>query len=391
MTTQKPQAGALLALFLTVFVSMTGFGVVIPIAPFFGLHVNASATEITLALGAYSLGQLIAAPFWGRLSDRIGRRPVLIGTLLATGLSYALLAQAETIIAIGLVRFAAGLAAGNIGAGFAAAADLSTAETRARAMGVVGAGFGLGFIVGPVIGGLIAGADPDQADFARVCYVALGLALAAALIVAVLLPETKPEHLAPRVKGATRALLARPVLAGLSLATLCGVTAQAVLETSFGLWAHRVLAWGPPETGLNLGLIGLLAALLQGAGAGYFARRFGAARVLVTGYGVYAAGFVVLSFATTYGVAFAGAVLLGIGVGLIGPMMQTLISTAVDQDERGAALGLNQSASALGRVVGPLAGGPLFDSLGPSAPMAFCAVVCIAALGLSWRATRLSH
>jgi DHA1 family tetracycline resistance protein-like MFS transporter len=185
--------------------------------------------------------------------------------------------------------------------------------------------------------------------------------------------------------------LARPVLAGLSLATLCGVTAQAVLETSFGLWAHRVLAWGPPETGLNLGLIGLLAALLQGAGAGYFARRFGAARVLVTGYGVYAAGFVVLSFATTYGVAFAGAVLLGIGVGLIGPMMQTLISTAVDQDERGAALGLNQSASALGRVVGPLAGGPLFDSLGPSAPMAFCAVVCIAALGLSWRATRLSH
>lgn len=388
MTLKKPRTGALLALFLTVFVSMTGFGVVIPIAPFFGLHVNASATEITIALGAYSLGQLIAAPFWGRLSDRIGRRPVLIGTLLATALSYAILAQAETILAIGLVRFGAGLAAGNIGAGFAAAADLSTPDTRARAMGVVGAGFGLGFIIGPALGGFIAGADPDQGDFARVCYVALGLALAAALIVAALLPETKPAHLAPRAKGATRALLARPVIAGLSMATLCGVTAQAVLETSFGLWAHRVLNWGPPETGFNLGLIGLMAALLQGAGAGFFARRFGAARVLVIGYAVYAAGFAVLSFATTYWVAFAGVTLLGIGVGLIGPMMQTLISTAVGQDERGAALGLNQSASALGRVLGPLAGGPLFDSLGPSAPMAFCAVVCAAALGLSWRATR---
>jgi DHA1 family tetracycline resistance protein-like MFS transporter len=388
MPNQNANRGALIALFLIVFVSMTGFGVVIPIAPFFGLHLGASATEITIALGAYSLGQLIAAPLWGRLSDRIGRRPVLIGTLIATAVSYGLLAQADTILAIGCVRFATGLAAGNIGAGFAAAADLSTQGKRARAMGVVGAGFGLGFIVGPAIGGFLAGQNADQGDFARVCYVAMGLALAAAVCVMAFLPETRPANLAPRRRGASRALLRKPIVAALLGATLFGVTGQAVMETIFGLWANTQLGWGPLETGLNLGLIGLLAAGLQGAGAGYFARRFGEGRVLVVGYVIYALGFVVLALAPTFLIAMFGVGLLGVGGGLSGPMLQTLISHAVDEADRGAAMGLNQSASALARVIGPLAAGPLFDTLGPAAPMVFSAAVAAIALGFVLTATR---
>jgi DHA1 family tetracycline resistance protein-like MFS transporter len=370
----------LLILFLTVFVSMTGFGIVVPIAPFFGLHLGESATAITIALGGYSLGQLVAAPLWGRLSDKIGRRPVIIVTLALTALSYLALAQANTILAIGAIRFAAGLAAGNIGAGFAAAADLSTPENRARAMGVVGAGFGLGFIIGPMIGGLIGGHDPDQADFARVCYVAMGMAGSAALLAFFFFKETKPADLPPRPKGATRQLMRRPALQMLIWATLLGVTAQACFEMSFGLWADHRLGWGPPQIGINLGAIGLLAALLQGAGAGFLAKRYGEARILMVGYASFALGFALLALADNAPLAMTGAAFLGAGAGLTGPPLQSLTSKQARAEETGAALGLQQSASAMGRVLGPLAAGPLFDTLGPASPFAFASVLSLAAL-----------
>jgi MFS transporter, DHA1 family, tetracycline resistance protein len=388
MTSPPTHNGALLALFLVVFVSMTGFGLVVPIAPFFGLHLGASATEITYAIGAYSLAQLIAAPLWGRLSDRIGRRPVLIVSLLLTAAMYIALSRAESILDVGLARFAAGLAAGNIGAGFAAAADISTNETRARAMGIVGAGFALGFIVGPAIGGFAAGVDPGHAEFARVCYVACGLALIAAVVAFFLLPESRPANLPPRRAGMTRALLSRPVLLFLCMGSVMGVTGQAMVETTFGLWAEIKLAWTPPIVGVTFGTLGLSAAALQGMGAGPLARRFGAPRLLILGYVTYLAGFSLLAMANAAPVAIAGMTLLGIGAGLIGPAIQTLVSLEANDDERGAVQGVYQSALALGRVFGPLLAGPLFDGLGASAPFAAGAVLSAVALGFASVAMR---
>lgn len=380
--------GALLALFLVVFVSMTGFGVLVPITPFFGLHMGASPGEITIAMGAYSLGQLIAAPLWGRLSDRRGRKPVLVITLVLTAIAYLVLSRVETILAFGIVRFATGMVAGNIGAAFAAATDISTSGTRARALGVVGAGFGLGFIVGPAIGGLIAGQDPTTSDFARVCYVAFALAVAAALAAFFLLPETRPADLPPRRAGQMRALFSRPVLTQLVTATLLGVTAQAALETSFGLWADVQLGWGPPETGINLGVIGLIAAMLQGVGAGPLSRRFGEGRLLSTGYAIYVLGFVLLAAATAVVPAVIAVTLLGVGSGLIGPSAQSLISQQAGAEERGAVLGFQQAASSLGRVLGPVAAGPLFQHFGHASPYIFASCLCAGALALAWNATR---
>lgn len=380
--------GALLALFLVVFVSMTGFGVLVPITPFFGLHMGADAGEITIAMGAYSLGQLVAAPLWGRVSDKYGRRPVLIVTLALTAISYIVLARVDTILAFGFVRFAAGLAAGNIGAAFAAATDISTPDTRARAMGVVGAGFGLGFIVGPAIGGLIAGQDPGPADFARVCYVACGLAAVAAFVAFFLLKETRPHDLPPRQPGQFRALFSRPVLVQLVAATLFGVTAQAMLETSFGLWADEKLGWGPPETGVNLGALGLVAALLQGMGAGPLAKRFGEARLLSVGYALYAVGFLGLALAESAMLAIGAVTLLGIGAGLIGPSAQSLISQQAGGEERGAVLGFQQSASSLGRVIGPSLAGPMMHHYGLATPYLFASILCAGALVLALSSMR---
>lgn len=388
MADPSPQRGALLALFLVVFVSMTGFGVLVPITPFFGLHMGADAGEITIAMGAYSIGQLVAAPVWGRVSDRYGRRPVLIATLALTAASYLVLARVESILAFGLVRFAAGLAAGNIGAAFAAATDISTPETRARAMGVVGAGFGLGFIVGPAIGGVISGHDPTSADFARVCLVSFALAAGAAVIAFALLKETRPHDLPPRRAGQTRALFSRPVLVQLVGATLFGITAQAMLETSFGLWADVRLGWGPPETGINLGVLGLLAAMLQGMGAGPLAKRFGEARLLTAGYLLFVLGFFLLAVSTNVAPAVAAIVLLGAGAGLIGPSAQSLISQQAGAEERGAVLGFQQSASSLGRAVGPMLAGPLMHHYGMSTPYVCAGFFCVAALAFAVSATR---
>jgi DHA1 family tetracycline resistance protein-like MFS transporter len=381
--------GPMLALFLTVFVSMTGFGIVIPVTPFFGLHLGASATEITYTLGAYSLGQLIASPLWGRLADRYGRRPILIGTLALTALSYIALAYAQTIHEIGAIRFAAGLAAGNIAAAFAAATDLSTLETRAKAMGVVGAGFGFGFIVGPALGGFLAGADPTQADFARVCWAAAALAGAAALTAWAILPETRPKDAPPQAAGLI-AFWKRPALFALIAVTLLTIAAQALMESAFGLWSHAALGWGPPQMGALFGVVGLMSALLQGLGAGALSRRFGEARLLFAALSLYVAGFTVLFFASEAAMTIFGMTLLAAGAGVLGPSLQSLVSREAAPQERGAVVGVQQSASALGRVLGPLAAGPIYDGFGQNAPFALGAALAFAAALIAWRGVRKS-
>ncbi len=390
MAETHPPRGALLALFLVVFVSMTGFGIVIPIVPFFALHLSASATETTFAIGAYSLGQLIAAPVWGRISDRVGRRPVLVFTLVATGFSYLWLAQADTVGELGVVRFCAGLAAGNIAAAFAAAADLSSAETRARTMGIVGAGLGLGFILGPAIGGLLAGNDPSQSDFSRVCHAAAALAGAAALAALVLLPETRKTRDAGKAEQPARAgaLWRRPLLVQLVAVTLLATAAQAVMESTYGLWSERRLGWGPVETGLVFGALGVVAALVQGAGTGRLTARFGEARLLLVGLLLFAVGFVGMALASTPLGAVAATAVLALASGVVTPALQSIVAAQAEAQERGAVLGVQQSASSLGRVVGPALAGPVFDALGPAAPFWCSAALALAAAALAWRSAR---
>jgi len=375
--------GSLAALIGVVLIGMTGFGVFLPIFPFLALELGASPTAATLAMGAYSFGQLIASPFWGRLSDRVGRKPVLILGLLGSVASYLWLARAGSVEELGAARLFGGLMAGNVGAAFAAAADLADDRTRARNMGLLGAAVGFGFIAGPALGGVLIDADPDRADFARVCVAAAFLAGLAALAALLLFSESLAERCSGQASpGLPRLALlrSRPVLARFVVVMFIMIAAQALMETTFGLWAAVRLDWGAREVAWTLASLGLASALLQGGGAGAAARWLGERVTLLIGLAAIAAGFGGLAASHEIATLAASLTALVIGIGLASPAANALIAEQASETERGAVMGLSQSASALGRVAGPLAAGPLFEAISPSAPFVAAAVLMLAAL-----------
>jgi len=380
----KSETSSLAALIGVVLIGMTGFGVFLPIFPFLALEVGASSTATTIAMGAYSLGQLIASPLWGRLSDRVGRKPILIVGLLGGVVSYLWLARAESVYELGAARLFGGLMAGNVGAAFAAAADLADDKTRARNMGLLGAAVGFGFIAGPALGAFLVGEAPTRAQFANVCFVSAALAGAAAVAALALFRESLPKA-ARRQRGQPRtqrlALIAsRPTLARFVAVMFLTIAAQAMMETTFGLWADAELGWGPREVGWTLAGLGLAAVLLQGGGAGAAARLLGERLTLLIGLAMFAAGFGGLAVSHEAATMAASLVSLVIGVGLATPALNALIAGQADAHERGAVMGLSQSAAAFGRVAGPLGAGAVFDTLGTGAPFLAAALLILAAL-----------
>ena len=378
------RTGSMIALVGVVLIGMTGFGVFLPIFPFLALHLGGTATEATIAMGCYSLGQLIASPWWGRLSDRIGRKPILIIGLLGGMISYLLLSQAHTIYELGGARLFGGLMAGNIGAAFASAADLADDKTRARNMGLLGAAVGFAFICGPALGALLIGGEPDASAFTRVCVVSAALAGAAALAALLLYRESLPKQ-ARRAADAPRPrrmnmLLTRPVLMRFIAVTFLMITAQAMLEATFGLWADASLQWGPRQVGLALAGLGVGAVLLQGGGAGRAARMIGERVTLLIGIASMIAGLAGMAVAHSESMLVVSLAALVLGIGLSTPALNSLIAAQAHADERGAVMGISQSASAFGRVAGPLCSGAIFDSFGHGAPFLTGALLLIGAL-----------
>ncbi len=376
--------GSLAALVGVVLVGMTGFGVFLPIFPFLALSLDATPTATTIAMGAYSLGQLISSPFWGRLSDRVGRKPVLIAGLLGGAVSYVLLARAESVEALGAARLFGGLMAGNVGAAFAAAADLANDKTRARNMGLLGAAVGFGFIAGPALGALLIGDAPDRLGFERVCLLSAALGAMAALLALLLFRESlskgaRTEAGAPRVPRWAM-LSSRPVVARFVAVMFLMVAAQALMETTFGLWADAELHWGPREVGWTLAALGAGAVLLQGGGAGRAARVLGERLMLLIGLALVVAGFGGLAVTHELATLIASMSALVVGLGLATPALNALIAAEAGAEERGAVMGLSQSASAFGRVAGPLGAGAIFDSWGSAAPFVVGAVILLGAL-----------
>ncbi len=374
----------MLALAGVVLIGMTGFGVFLPIFPFLSLELGATPTATTIAMGAYSLGQLISSPLWGRLSDRVGRKPVLMIGLAGGVASYVWIAQAATIYDLGAARLFGGLMAGNVGAAFAAAADLADDKTRARNMGLLGAAVGLGFIGGPALGALLIGDAPTREGFALVCYASAALAGLAAFAALVLFRESLTAE-ARAKSGAERPrrvamLMSRPALTRLIVVTFLAIAAQALMETTFGLWADVELAWGPREVGWTLAALGAGAVVLQGGGAGRAARVLGERMTLLIGLVLFAAGFAGLAVSHEVPTMAASLTALVIGLGLATPALNALTAAQAAESERGAVMGLSQSASALGRVAGPLGAGVLFDQLGSGAPFAVAAVLIMLAL-----------
>jgi MFS transporter, DHA1 family, tetracycline resistance protein len=360
-------------LFLIVFVDLVGFGLVIPLLPFYAVRFAASPQEVTALVAIYSLMQLLTAPLWGRLSDRVGRRPVLLASLAASALAYLWLGGASALWMLFAARGFAGACAGNIAAAQAYIADVTPPEKRARGMGLIGAAFGLGFMIGPAIGGLLAGADPITADLETPAWVAAGLSFLAFLGIALLLPESLPAErrnsAPPRSRvGAVLGVLHRPVLSRLILVFFLTILAVAGMQSVFAIWAMPQLGWGPRQVGYVFAYVGLISAILQGGLIGRLTQRFGEERLLVCGLALIGVGLLALPFADD--VPILGAVLTGLalGMGLMQPTLNSLISQQAGGEEQGEVMGVSQSVASLSRVLGPFAAGFCFAAFGRNSP-----------------------
>jgi DHA1 family tetracycline resistance protein-like MFS transporter len=367
-------------LFLIVFIDLLGFGVIIPLLPFYGTHFGASPGEVTWMMACYSLAQFVFAPILGRLSDRVGRRPVLLVSLAFSAASYLWLGFADALWMLFAARLVAGAGAGNIAAAQAYISDVTTPEGRAKGMGMIGAAFGLGFTIGPALGGLVASTDPGAAVSSRPAFLAAALSAAAFFLVLARLKESLPREArglpsrASRLQVA-RELMTRPTLRQLILLLFVTISAFAAMETTFALWANGAFGWGPPQVGYNFLYVGVVLVVVQGGLIGPLSRRLGEARLVAAGAAMITLGLIGLPFALSLPRLLVVNTLLATGMGLLNPSITSLISRQAAGDERGGVMGVAQSASSLARVIGPAVAGQLFDFFDRDMPYYVAAAV----------------
>jgi multidrug resistance protein len=374
----------LLFVFLTVFIDLLGFGIVIPLLPVYSKAYGASSQELSLLFATFSAMQFLFAPMWGRLSDRIGRKPVLVGGLIGSALAYALFANAHSLALLFVSRALAGFFGANISTAQAYIADVTTPENRAKGMGLIGAAFGLGFTLGPLIGGELTHVSHDAPG-----WFASGLSLAAALFGwATLREPQRHAEAASRVFSLQQARqgFAHPRIGTLFVLSFLFIAAFSAFETMFvffGLARFPEVFHVPaaiekatledymaaaPVAGRYLAGIGIISALIQGAFIRRIVKRYGETLLTTAGPLVLAVGFVIVGLAPTWTFVIVGCLVMPFGFGINNPSLSSLISRATPESQQGAYLGLNQSILSLARVAGPLIAGVAFASFGPTAP-----------------------
>lgn len=378
---------SLTIIFITVFIDLLGFGIVIPFLPLYAEHLGSSPFVATLLGTAYAAMQFVFAPIWGRLSDRVGRRPVILGTLLASSGAYLLLGLAGSVTGLFAARLLAGIASGNIPTAQAYIADSTPPERRARGMGLIGAAFGLGFVLGPALSALMLWRWHNPALPAQVTA---GLAAANCLWAYFNLPEsltpgqgTESVGPAGRVRRMVRALQT-PGLAPLLALLFVIRFAFAALEWTFPIFLKRQFGFSFPQVGLLLAYTGVLMAITQGVLVGRLAPVLGERAMVALGTLVMALGFGLVAFAPNIRGLVALATVLAVGAGLSSPALTSLISQMGAADAQGGLLGVGQSLSSLAMIVGPAWGGFTFDHFGIQIPylssgalMATACVICL--------------
>jgi MFS transporter, DHA1 family, tetracycline resistance protein len=372
----------LLIIFITVFIDLLGFGIIIPLLPFYAEHFGASALVVGLLSSSFSLAQFLFAPFWGRLSDRIGRRPVILIGLLGSALSYAFFALATSLAMLFLARSLAGIAGANIPTAQAFIADTTTAETRARGMGLIGAAFGLGFIFGPAIGGFLS-----HWGYAAPAWFAAALSLANFVAALFLLPESRP----PQARDASRPgqievirrAVAQPHLPMVLLVYFLVVTAFASFEATFALYSERRFGFTAATIGYMFAWIGVVLATVQGVLVGRVVKRIGEKRLVPLAIFVIGVALGLVPVASAVPVLAAVAGLLALGMGFNSPSLLSAISQLAAVRDRGSTLGVSQSLGSLARIIGPLWGGWVFDQFGIAFPFFTSAGVMLLACALS--------
>jgi DHA1 family tetracycline resistance protein-like MFS transporter len=363
----------LLVIFVTIFIDLVGFGIVIPVLPFYveSSKFNATPRAVGLLFASYSVMQLIFSPILGRLSDRFGRRPVLLLSLIGTGIGFLVMGFATTLWMLFAGRILDGITGGNISTAQAYIADVTTPEERAKGMGIVGAAFGLGFIFGPPIGGILS-----RWGIAVPFLFAAGLAFANAILLYFTLPETVTADHPARVRTTEsrwtlmRRSLKQARLAFVLLIYFLFVVAFSIMTTTFALYTMHRFGYDAEHNGYLFLLIGSIAAVVQGTLIGKLAKRFGEMPLVIVGALMFTISLAILPLVgpQTGGLAALLAIcgVLAVGNSLATPALTSLSSKSVGRSEQGSVLGVTQSAASLARIVGPLlAAFLIYSATGP--------------------------
>lgn len=384
-----PGPAALGVVFGVVFLDLVGFGIVLPLIPFFADSMGATPLIVGVIVASYSLMQLVFSPVWGSLSDRFGRRPFLVLGLFGSAASYVVFGLAETVAVLLVSRVVGGSMGATVPVAQAVVADSTAPEERARGMGMIGAAFALGFIFGPAIGGFLS-----QWGYAVPGFVAAGLTGANAVAAIFLLPESLPPE--RRIRGRTglaglrqrvaavRAVLGRTELTRPILVLFVMTWGFAGITTTLPLYLDDPLGMTAAAAGGLFAYLGLIASVVQGRLIGPLVDRHGEKSVAVAGGLTLAVGMLMIGTIPSFAALFVALALVGAGWGCVVPSIHSMISRRASDREQGEVLGVNQSSASAARVVGPISAGWGFGALGPQ--LGFVGGAGLVALGalIAW-------
>ena len=350
-------AAALYTLLSVMFINMLGFGVIVPFLPFYAASFNAAPWQIGLVFSAYSMGSFFGEPFWGRLSDRVGRKPILISTVAANCLCYGALAFAPNVWAAILIRILGGLAAGNGSVVQGYIADVTPVQFRAGRMARLGAAYNLGFILGPFVGGMLAKPGAGTAGYHLPLLMSSLLCACSAIGIALVVKESRERRQYVGRQPSRWVMFGyaakHPVVGRLMLLTFSVGVAFTAIESTFALWARHRFGWTPRDVGLCFGVTGAVSACCQFLLTGPLSRRFGEGPMLAAGM----AGSVICTalLPLTPGglVTVTLMALMALSQSVAFPNSGALLSRSVDPDHQGQIMGLNNATGALARVTGP--------------------------------------
>jgi len=351
-----------LIIFIIVFVDLLGFGVMIPMLPFFARSFGASAFEVGLLMFVYSFMQIFAAPLWGQLSDRIGRRPVLLITILGQALAFLWAGMSMSFMSLLLSRMAAGLFAGNISTASAYMADITPPQDRAKGMGLIGAAFGLGFIFGPAVGGVLIPYGVHWPSIVAAAICILNFVLAFSIL--------KEPPIEPHLRELNRRKLSWALLKtsfsnprlfypmfGFFLATFAFVQ----LEITFGLFVLDRFKLTESDAAFLFAFLGITMAVVQGVMLGPLTKRFSERGLILSGSLIAVFGLMGVTLVSSFYFLLAALVLIACGYSLMNPCLSSLTSKATSPGQQGAIMGLYQSGGGVARVLAPLGAGFLYD------------------------------
>jgi DHA1 family tetracycline resistance protein-like MFS transporter len=408
----KTKSSALFTVFLVVVIDLIGFGIVLPLIPFYAGQFNATPVQIGMLYSIYSMSQLVFSPFWGGLSDRIGRRPVMLISTFGASLSYVGFALSHSLGMLFLSRLMAGMMGGNISTAQAYVADVTSHEDRTKGMGLIGAGFGIGFVIGPALATFLIHPKlqgwlhlSTSYRYAMPGFFSALLSCISFLMVLTLLPETVDKNRPQAETSVKRITIFSKTFwrlaldykgsssVNISLLLLCIFLITFTMSSLFSalpLFCEKRLGFSASDVGMFFAYLGIVAAFIQGILMKKLTQTFKETRLLLIGNILMLAGFILIPFSESRLMLIFFLAALGIGSSLNMPTCNSLISKEASPSQMGAMMGITQGIASLGRVLGPIWGGFLFD-IWYGLPFIATGTIFAIAVWIAWEEPKLAH